>query len=63
MNRRRIIGIVVTRRACHRPHRHSGFGLFGDERDAALALYGNVDIREVDMAFRVGGRIDDHRGR
>lgn len=35
----------------------SGFGLFGDGRDKALALYGNVDIREVDMAFRVPGRI------
>lgn len=34
-----------------------GFGLFGDGRDAPLTLYGNVDIREVDMAFRVPGRI------
>ncbi|ALJ16415.1 HlyD family efflux transporter periplasmic adaptor subunit [Sphingopyxis macrogoltabida] len=58
MNRRRIIGIaalvalaialIVTR----------GFGLFADKQDASLALYGNVDIREVEMAFRVGGRIE-----
>ncbi|MGD9809945.1 MAG: secretion protein HlyD [Sphingobium sp.] len=34
-----------------------GFGLFGGGRDGALVLYGNVDIREVDMAFRVNGRI------
>lgn len=34
-----------------------GFGLFGNGQDGALKLYGNVDIREVDMAFRVGGRI------
>lgn len=24
----------------------------------ALTLYGNVDVREVDLAFRVGGRVD-----
>lgn len=36
----------------------SGFGLFGDDQEASLTLYGNVDIREVDLAFRVGGRID-----
>jgi HlyD family secretion protein len=35
-----------------------GLGLFGGSRDAGLVLYGNVDIREVDMAFRVPGRID-----
>jgi HlyD family secretion protein len=55
MNRRIILAIViavvlvtavVTR----------GFGLFGGDGDA-LKLYGNVDIREVDMAFRVPGRI------
>ncbi|CAN5327555.1 secretion protein HlyD [soil metagenome] len=36
-----------------------GFGLFGGKKDAPLALYGNVDVREVDMAFRVPGRISD----
>jgi HlyD family secretion protein len=35
-----------------------GLGLFGGSDDEGLALYGNVDIREVDMAFRVPGRID-----
>ena len=35
-----------------------GFGLFGAADDDPLMLYGNVDIREVDMAFRVPGRID-----
>ena len=34
-----------------------GFGLLGNGEDGELTLYGNVDIREVDMAFRVGGRI------
>ena len=29
-----------------------------DQRDQGpLTLYGNVDIRQVDLAFRVGGRI------
>jgi HlyD family secretion protein len=37
----------------------SGFGLFGPSEDDPLVLYGNVDIREVDMAFRVPGRIDE----
>ena len=35
-----------------------GFGLLG-AADEGLELYGNVDIREVDMAFEVGGRIDE----
>ncbi|MCE7795656.1 HlyD family efflux transporter periplasmic adaptor subunit [Sphingobium sufflavum] len=36
-----------------------GFGLFGGKGDANLTLYGNVDVREVAMAFRVPGRIAD----
>lgn len=35
----------------------NGFGLVGRHRGDALVLNGNVDIREVDLAFRVGGRI------
>jgi len=35
----------------------SGFGLLSDGSDGELALYGNVDIREVDLGLRVGGRI------
>tara|TARA_A100001391_G_scaffold130111_5_gene89438 strand:- start:2148 stop:3152 length:1005 start_codon:yes stop_codon:yes gene_type:complete len=35
-----------------------GFGLWR-KADDGLTLYGNVDIREVDMAFEVGGRIDE----
>ncbi|MEN7535647.1 HlyD family efflux transporter periplasmic adaptor subunit [Aurantiacibacter flavus] len=35
-----------------------GFGLWRGG-DKGLTLYGNVDIREVDMAFEVGGRIDE----
>jgi len=35
----------------------NGFGLLNADDAGQLTLYGNVDIREVDMAFRVGGRI------
>jgi HlyD family secretion protein len=35
-----------------------GFGLLAGDRDGPLTIYGNVDIREVDLGFRVGGRID-----
>ncbi len=34
-----------------------GFGLFRPVSGGDLRLYGNVDIREVDLAFRVPGRI------
>ncbi|MFG6376633.1 MAG: secretion protein HlyD [Desulfovibrio sp.] len=30
---------------------------FGSSKSGALTLYGNVDIRQVDLGFRVGGRI------
>ena len=33
-----------------------GFGLLND-RGSGLRLYGNVDVRQVDLAFRVSGRI------
>src|SRR3546814_4196733 len=32
-------------------------GLGGDD-DAPLTLYGNVDIRQVELGFRVAGRIE-----
>lgn len=35
----------------------NGFGLLGPDDGGPLTLYGNVDIREVDMGFRVSGRI------
>lgn len=34
-----------------------GFGLVGEAPQRALVLHGNVDIRQVDLGFRVGGRI------
>lgn len=35
-----------------------GFGLLGRSKSEELTLYGNVDIRTGDLAFRVPGRID-----
>lgn len=32
-----------------------------DRRASGLTLYGNVDIRQVDLGFRVGGRIREAR--
>lgn len=34
-----------------------GFGLLTEQDDGTLRLGGNVDVREVDLAFRVPGRI------
>jgi HlyD family secretion protein len=42
-----VIGIITK-----------GFGLLDDAKSDQLTLYGNVDIRTVDLAFRVPGRID-----
>ncbi len=56
MNRRMVIGgvaaaaLIVAALATH------GFGLF-TPAPTALTLYGNVDVRQVDLAFRVPGRI------
>jgi HlyD family secretion protein len=55
MNRRILIGIVLAI-VLVAALATKGFGLFG-HGDDKLRLYGNVDIREVDMAFRVPGRI------
>lgn len=34
------------------------YGLWGTQDDGVLRLYGNVEIREVQLGFRVPGRID-----
>ncbi|HEX7857458.1 MAG TPA: HlyD family efflux transporter periplasmic adaptor subunit [Sphingobium sp.] len=56
MNRRILViaAIVILAVIAFATH---GFGLFGKRDDGPLTLYGNVDVREVDMAFRVPGRI------
>ncbi|TNE32094.1 MAG: HlyD family efflux transporter periplasmic adaptor subunit [Alphaproteobacteria bacterium] len=35
------------------------FGLYGGRDQGELKLYGNVDVREVNLAFRTGGEIAD----
>lgn len=57
MKRRIIVLIVVAIGLVIAAVATRGFGLFPRAGDGELTLHGNVDIREVDMAFRVGGRI------
>lgn len=56
MNRRRLIliGIIVLLLVVALLTK--GFGLFGRD-NGPLEIHGNVDIRSVDLGFRVGGRI------
>lgn len=57
MNRRRIIGIVALLALLVAALATRGFGIFGPGDGSALTLHGNVDIRQVDLAFRVSGRV------
>ncbi|BAK64979.1 HlyD family secretion protein [Sphingobium sp. SYK-6] len=56
MNRKRLIILVAIAALLIAALVTRGFGLF-ERDDGPLLLYGNVDIREVDLGFRVGGRI------
>ncbi len=56
MNRRRIIGIIALVALAIAGLATRGFGLVGAAAED-LKLYGNVDVREVELAFRVPGRI------
>lgn len=58
MNRRRIIVIVIIVAVIAAAVATRGFGLLKPRAEPGLALHGNIDIREVDLGFRVGGRID-----
>jgi HlyD family secretion protein len=49
-----IVALVVIVMAALLTH---GFGLVGRHEDKPLVLSGNVDIRQVDLGFRVPGRI------
>ncbi|KPL69280.1 secretion protein HlyD [Erythrobacter sp. SG61-1L] len=57
MNRKRLIPILAAAALLIAAIATNGFGLVGKGNGGDLTLYGNVDIREVDMAFRVPGRI------
>lgn len=56
MTRQRLILLIVFAVLLIAAFSTRGFGLLGRD-DGPLTLYGNVDIREVDLGFRVGGRI------
>ncbi|NIJ19104.1 HlyD family secretion protein [Sphingomonas naasensis] len=57
MNRRRLIVLAVVVVLLLVGIFTRGFGLMPGRPETELSLFGNVDIREVDMGFRVGGRI------
>jgi HlyD family secretion protein len=57
MTRTRIFGVVALAVLVIAGLATSGFGLFGAHQPKELALSGNVDIRQVDLGFRVAGRI------
>ncbi len=56
MTRRQIIPLVLVVALVIAAIATRGFGLFA-KPEGPLTLYGNVDIREVDLGFRAGGRI------
>lgn len=56
MNRRLIVAIVIVAALVIAAVMTRGFGLFPGS-SGALVLHGNVDIRQVDLGFRVSGRI------
>lgn len=57
MTRRRIIILAVVAVLIVAALATRGFGLIGKRGDRELTLHGNVDIRQVDLGFRVSGRI------
>ena len=57
MTRRRIIALVAVAALVLTALLTHGFGLFAPKVSDVLALSGNVDIRQVDLGFRVNGRI------
>jgi HlyD family secretion protein len=57
MNRRHIVVAAAVALLVIAAIFTRGFGLFGAGGGDGLTLYGNVDIREVNLGFRVPGRI------
>ena len=57
MNRRRIIEVVALVALLGSAVATRGFGLLGARDGGALVMHGNIDIRQVDLGFRVSGRI------
>lgn len=57
MNRKWIIVFALAMVALIVIVQKFGLGPMSEHEADAMRLYGNVDIREVDMAFRTGGRV------
>lgn len=57
MTRKKIILLVIAAAVILLAIATRGFGLIPARDNGDLTLYGNVDIREADLGFRVGGRI------
>ncbi|MBV9930058.1 MAG: HlyD family efflux transporter periplasmic adaptor subunit [Alphaproteobacteria bacterium] len=57
MTRRRLILLALVLAVAVAALATRGFGLIARKEEGPLTLHGNVDIREVDLAFRVPGRI------
>jgi len=55
--RTRLIILVLLAALAIAAYITHGFGLLAPQVGGPLALYGNVDIRSVDLGFRVPGRI------
>ncbi|MBD3730961.1 MAG: HlyD family efflux transporter periplasmic adaptor subunit [Sphingomonadales bacterium] len=55
MDRRKLIPIVLVLALAIAGAWY--FGAFGKGSDGELQLYGNVDVRQVDLSFRSGGQI------
>lgn len=58
MRRQRIIGLAALAALVIAALATRGFGLLATADDASLKLYGNVDVRQVELAFRLPGRIE-----
>ena len=64
MNKRPLVAAVILLAAAGAVAWQFGLAErlgFGDDGDAPLTLYGNVDIRQVELGFRVSGRIERMR--
>ena len=62
--RRILVAVLVLAGAAyafHAFHLDARLGLVEAEASPTLELYGNVDIRQVELGFRVGGRIAEMR--
>jgi HlyD family secretion protein len=57
MRRRLLIPLILLVAIAVAAFATGGFGLVAKKEEGPLILHGNVDIREVDLAFRVPGRI------